>query len=45
MIEINCTDDNYFLCDRVYTQSKKLKKDILVTFDREKCGLENDIWV
>ena len=38
-IEINCTDDNCFLSDRVCTQSKKLKEDILVAFDRGKCGL------
>ena len=25
IIEINCTDDNFFLCDRVCSQSKKLK--------------------
>ena len=37
----NCTDDNNFLCDRVCTQSKKLKEDILVVFDRENCGLIN----
>ena len=24
IIEINCTDDSYFLCDSVCTQSKKL---------------------
>ena len=36
-------DDNYFLCDTVYTQSKKLKEDILVAFDGEKCGLENGV--
>ena len=36
VIEINCKDDNYFICDRVCTQSKKLKGDILVAFDREK---------
>ena len=41
IIEINCTDDNYFLCDRVCTLSKKLKEDILVVFDQEKYGLEN----
>ena len=33
IIEINCTDYSYFLCDRVWTQSKKLKEDILVAFD------------
>ena len=31
-------DDNYFLCDRVCTQSKKFKEDILVAFDRENVG-------
>ena len=36
IIKINCTDECYFLCDRVYPQSKKLKADILVAFDREK---------
>ena len=40
IIEINCTDDIYFICDRVCTQSKRLK-DILVAFDWAKCGLEN----
>ena len=45
IIEINCMDGNYFLCDRVCAQSKKLKKDILVAFDQEKCGLENGIWL
>ena len=35
---INCKDDIYFLCDRVCTQSKKLKDDILVAFDRENVG-------
>ena len=39
-MEINCTDDNYFLCDRCCTQSKKLKEDNLIAFDRRKCGLE-----
>ena len=34
-------EDKYFLCDRVCTQSKKLKEVILVGFDRGKCGLEN----
>ena len=43
IIEINCTDVNYFLCDRVCTQTKKLKEDILVAFDQEKCGLENGV--
>ena len=38
IIEINCTDDNYFLCDRVCIQSKKLKEDIMVAFDRENVG-------
>ena len=28
------------ICDRVSTQSKKLKDAILVVFDRGKCGLE-----
>ena len=32
IIEIKCTDNNYFLCDRVCSQSKKLKEDILVAF-------------
>ena len=36
-------DDSYFLCDIVCTQTKKLKVDILVAFDREKCGLEIDL--
>ena len=40
---INCTDSNYFLSERVCTQSKKLKEDILVAFDRNKCGLENHV--
>ena len=39
IIEINCTDGNYFLCDRVCTQRKKPKQDILVAFD-----LENVVW-
>ena len=43
ILEINCTDGNYFLCDRVFTQTKKLKQDILVAFDRGKCGLENGV--
>ena len=38
IIEISCTDNKYFLCDRVCTQSKKLKEDILVAFDRESAG-------
>ena len=44
-MEINCTDDNYFLCDRVCSQTKnfKFKEDILVAFDQEKCGLENGV--
>ena len=36
-------DDNCFIRDRVCTQSKKLKEDILVAFDREKCRLENNL--
>ena len=40
MIEISCTDKINFLCDIVCAQSKKLKEDILVAFDWEKCGLE-----
>ena len=36
--EITCTDDSYFLCERVCTQSKKLKEDILVVFDRKNVG-------
>ena len=36
-------DGNYFLCDRVCSQNKKLKEDILVAFDRGKCGLENGV--
>ena len=43
IIEINCMDDSYFLCDRVCTQSKKLKEDILVAFYPEKCGMENGV--
>ena len=43
IIEINCMDDNYFLCDRVCTQSKMLKEDILVAFEQKKCGLENGV--
>ena len=39
IIEINCTDGNYFLCNRVCSQRKKLKQDILVAFDRE-----NVVW-
>ena len=31
------------ICDRVSTQSKKLKDAILVAFDRGKCGLENGV--
>ena len=31
-------DDNYFIYDRVCTQSKKLRDDILVAFDRENMG-------
>ena len=31
------------ICDRVSTQSKKLKYAILVAFDRGKCGLENGV--
>ena len=42
-MEINCIDDNNFICDRVCTQSKKLKEDILVGFGQEKCGLENGV--
>ena len=30
-------------CDRVSTQSKKLKDAILVACDRGKCGLENGV--
>ena len=33
--EINCTDND--------SQIKKLKEDILVAFDQEKCGLENGV--
>ena len=43
IIEINCTDDNYFLCDRVWIQGKKLKEHILEEFDRGKCGMENGV--
>ena len=43
IIEINFKDDNYFLCDRVCAQSKKLKENILVVFDWEKCWLENGV--
>ena len=43
IIEINCTDENYFLCVRVCSENKKLKGDIRVAFDREKCGLENGV--
>ena len=38
--EISCTDN---ICDRVSTQSKKLKDAILVAFDRGICGLENGV--
>ena len=38
IIEINCTDNDYFLSDRVRTQTKKLKEDILVAFDGENVG-------
>ena len=41
--EINCMDDNCFIRYRVCTRSKKLKEDILVVFDLEKCGLENGV--
>ena len=40
IIEINCTDDDYFNCYRVYTQNKMLKGDILVAFDRENVSWE-----
>ena len=30
-------------CDRVSTQSKKLKDAILAAFDRGKCELENGV--
>ena len=43
IIEISCTDGNYFLCDRVFTQSKNLKEDILLAFDWKKCGLVNGV--
>ena len=43
MIEISCTDNIIFFHDIVCAQSKKLKEDILVAFDREKCGLENGV--
>ena len=43
IIEISCTDNNNFLCDRVCTQSKKLEEDILVAFWRGKCGLKNGV--
>ena len=43
MIEISCTDNINFLCDIVCAQSKKLKENILVVFDRGKCGLENGV--
>ena len=39
-LEISCTDN---ICDRVSSQSKKLKDAILVAFDRGKCGLENGV--
>ena len=39
-LEISCTDN---ICDRVSTQSKKLKDAILVAFDLGKCGLENGV--
>ena len=32
-----------FLCDRVCTQGKKLKEDILVVLDRAKCELEHGV--
>ena len=32
-----------FFCDRICTQSKRIYEDILVAFDREKCGLENGV--
>ena len=38
IIEINCTDENYFLSDRVCSESKNHKEDILVAFDRENVG-------
>ena len=38
IIEISCTDNNYFLCDRVCTQSKKHKEDVLVAFEWENVG-------
>ena len=38
IIEINCTDNNYFLCDRVCTQCRKLEEAILVVFDWENVG-------
>ena len=31
------------ICDRVYTQSKKLYENILASLDREKWGLENGV--
>ena len=40
---MNCLYNNYFLCDRVCTQSKKLNEDILEAFDQRKCGLENGL--
>ena len=33
------------ICDRVSTQSKKLKDAILVAFDRGRCGLEKWVWM
>ena len=33
------------ICDRVSTQSKKLKDAILAAFDRKKCGLENGVYL
>ena len=39
-VEISCTDN---ICDRVSTQSKKLKDATLVAFDRGKGGLENGV--
>ena len=29
---------SFFLCDRICTQSKKLKEDIMVAFDLESVG-------
>ena len=49
IIEINCTDDNYFLCDRVcflfvteFGLKLRCLKRILVAFDWEKSGLGID---